>query len=215
MSTDAANANNLSCLKRRFTSRYVRIVDGSVRIDDHFPGGRLDANILGDGTWEIERTDFFAGRDERHVHSVIANGHGAESLGDVFDATRDVLRNGTPVVDGPATYTVASDSYACTVVAIDRKGTRVTLRRDKAKLLNGAGSGEPDALKFEPGGFCGHTSGTQRYAYEADPNGETYVVTRRVRKSGDVVWKSVGYGTSKPGLSAHFLGREEHYDFNY
>lgn len=209
------NTDNLSYLKSRFMSRHVRIVDGAVKLDDHFPGGRLDATINPDGVWEIERTDFGAGKNEHNVYSVIAKGHGAESLGNAFDKLRDVLTNGVPEVGGPATYIVASDAHACTVIAVDRKVTRVTLRRDKATLVNGVESGEPDALKFTPGGFCGHTSGVQRHTYEPDPNGVEYVVTRRVRKNGDVTWKQVGHATTAPGLSAHFRCRNEHYDFNY
>lgn len=56
-----------------------------------------------------------------------------------------------------------SDRHAYEVTA--RTAKTLTLRRLKATLLNGVGSGEPDALKFSPGGFVGHTSGTQRYSY--------------------------------------------------
>lgn len=195
--------------------------DNAIRWNAHFPGGRFDAVIQHDGSWRLTRMDFTradeitASVPSGFVDVFVAEGTGAKSLADAVNPELDRLTNGAPVVNGPATYTLATDSHACTVVAIDRKGTRVTLRRDKATLLNGAFTGEPDALRFEPGGFVGHTSGTQRYAYEPDPNGETYVVTRRVRRNGEVVWKAVGHGTNSPGLRAHFRSRREHYDFNF
>ena len=191
---------------------------GTVRYDEHFPGGRFDAVIQFDGSWTLTRMDFVSETGEKvspFPETVVAEGRGAKDLAAFLAREMDCRTNGIPVVGGPATYTLATDSHACTVVAIDRKGTRVTLRADKATLLNGANSGEPDALQFAPGGFFGHTSGTQRYAYEPDPNGETYVVTRRVRRSGKVVWKSVGHDTNSPGLNAHFRYRCEHYDFNF
>lgn len=103
------------------------------------------------------------------------------------------------VGDG-ATLSGYSDCHACTVIA--RTAKTLTLRRDKATLLNGTNSGQPDALRFSPGGFVGHTSGTQRYEYSSDPSG--YVVIARLTKTG---WKAQG-----KALSA---GRHEHYDFNF
>jgi hypothetical protein len=192
----------------------------SLDVNLHFPGGRYDAYVKPDGSWRLVRMDFTrpdgtSPTTHPYPETIEAEGRGAKALADVLNPAIDRRTNGIPVVGGPATYTIATDSYACTVIAVERKGTRVTLRRDKATLLNGAGSGEPDALKFEPGGFFGHTSGEARYAYEPDPNGETYVVTRRVRKNGDVAWKAVGHNTNSSGLYATFLGRAEHYDSNY
>ncbi len=40
-----------------------------------------------------------------------------------------------PVGDG-ATYTLWTDSYACTVVAVSPSGKQVTLQRDKATITN-------------------------------------------------------------------------------
>lgn len=61
----------------------------------------------------------------------------------------------------------------------------IEIRAMDAKLLNGCNSGEPDALKFSPGGFCGHTSGTQRYEYSQRPDAP--VVRIRLHKDGK--WK--------------------------
>jgi hypothetical protein len=115
-----------------------------------------------------------------------------------------------------------SDAHAYTVVAVTR--TTITLRRDKATLLNGPDSGEPDALKVTPGGFCCHTDGRQRYAYEADPNG--HLVVARLRKAPRKCWepKNDGSGEYHHVHRADFRtaggarvteGRGEHYDFNF
>ena len=49
------------------------------------------------------------------------------------------------------------------------EGKRVAFKTGKATLLNVPDSGEPDALTFQQGGFYGHTSGTQRWSIEPDP----------------------------------------------
>ena len=80
------------------------------------------------------------------------------------------------------------------------------IRRMKATLLNGVNSGEPDALEFSPGGFCGHTSGVQRYKFEQDETAKTF----RIRLHSDTVWRDANGNkysvTSEP---------REHYDFNF
>jgi hypothetical protein len=119
-----------------------------------------------------------------------------------------------------------SDAHAYTVIAVT--ACTIKLQRDKATLLNGANSGEADALKFSPGGFVGHTSGTQRYAYERDTNGE--IVTARLAKKPARIWtkdageeyapgqRAYGY-VEKPAFTARGQtvteGRHEHYDFNF
>ncbi len=110
-----------------------------------------------------------------------------------------------PMVGEGATVHHYSDSAAYTVVAVTAK--TATLQRDKAKLLNAVGSGEPDALGFAPGGFVGHTSGIQRYAYERDPAGGLVRVS--LRKNGK--WRTAG-GKGEP---VTFGVRKEHYDFNF
>lgn len=95
-----------------------------------------------------------------------------------------------------------SDRYAYEVVA--RTAKTLTLRRLKATLLNGAASGEPDALHFSPGGFCGHTSGTQRYSYAPMPEAPTVKAHWSPKR-----------GCFKMGTSRIVLGASEHYDFNF
>ena len=65
-----------------------------------------------------------------------------------------------------------------------RRVSPITLevREMKATLLNGLDSGRPDALKFSPGGFCGHTSGHQRYAFSSDTSKP--IVRIRLTKRG-------------------------------
>ena len=124
-----------------------------------------------------------------------------------------------PVIGMGATFTLWTDSYACTVAGIKRDkagvATKVTLRRDAATLLNGANSDAADKLQFSPGGFCGHTSGQQRYTYTPNLEGELIEVSRRVRRDGSVSWKKVGTGTNEQGGNARFGARHEHYDFNF
>jgi hypothetical protein len=102
-----------------------------------------------------------------------------------------------------------SDSHAYTVVKVSKSGKTCWATRDKATLLNGVNSGEPDALKFEPGGFCGHTSGTQRYSYESDMDGHPFRFS--LTKRG---WRLAG--TSQQAGGGVTMGvRHEHYDFNF
>lgn len=119
---------------------------------------------------------------------------------------RNVLR---PVIGEGVTEQWYSDAKAHTIIAISSNGRKITIQRDKAKLMNAANSGEPDALKFYAGGFCGHTEGRQRYEYEADPAGAIAVYT--FRKNGRWV---------KAGAAMHngtylTAGRSEFYDFNF
>lgn len=119
-----------------------------------------------------------------------------------------------------------SDREAFTV--IKRTAKTITIQRDKATLLNGYKSGEPDALKFYPGGFHGHTEGVQRYHYERDENGE--ILVARLRKQPRRVSLTVGEYTRdetgnlityklvpdfKVGSKTVIAGRSEHYDFNF
>jgi len=75
-----------------------------------------------------------------------------------------------------------------------------------------ADSGEADALEFHPGGFVGHTSGTQRYAFEP---GDGERLRFSLRATGE--YKQAGIssrGTMRAwGRLSH--GRTRSYDFNY
>lgn len=110
-----------------------------------------------------------------------------------------------PVVGEGATLIGYSDRQAYTVIAV-HGSTRVTLQRDKVTLLNPVGSGEPDALRFSPGGFVGHTSGVQRYSYEQDPDGVIEKAT--LRKDGS--WR-----LARENARVLIGQRSEHYDFNF
>lgn len=114
-----------------------------------------------------------------------------------------------PAVGMGATLYGYSDRQAFTVVEVLAGGKKVVVQRDKATLLNGCNSGEPDALKFAAGGFCGHMSGQQRYSYEAQPN-----ATRRtfsLRKNG----RFIEQGASLSGSELIVGKRVEFYDFNF
>ena len=96
-----------------------------------------------------------------------------------------------------------SDNKAHTVISVSPSGKTIWIRRDKATLLNGANSGEPDALRCYPGGFAAHFEGTQRYSYEPDETATVYAC--RNTKRG---WKH-------PHGGRIITGRHEHYDFNF
>ena len=113
-------------------------------------------------------------------------------------------------INDPVTYTIYSDSQAGWVNKVSPNGKTVEVEFAKATLLNGPNSGEPDALQFSPGGFCGHMSGTQRWKLERVENAPTVKFTKR--KNGQ--WKIAGHSTKSPGciLSA---GHYHYYDYNF
>jgi len=113
------------------------------------------------------------------------------------------------VGDG-ATYRTYTDYSAYTVIEVSCNGKTITLREDKATLLNGFNSGEEDALKFTPGGFAGHVSGAQRYKFEPNPDGR--VIKASLRKNGQ--WVRTGHPTSSPGCRVT-KGRRQFYDYNF
>jgi hypothetical protein len=116
-----------------------------------------------------------------------------------------------PKVGDKATYGIYTDAIACEVIAVSKSGKQATLRECTAKLLNGAGSGEPDAQTFTPGGFVGHTSGTQRWEIKSNPNG--IVVKATLRKNG--IWKLAGHRTQSPGMKVTFGVWNHHHDHNF
>lgn len=130
-----------------------------------------------------------------------------------IDTVQTQSRNTITVGTG-ATIHGYSDSHACTVTRVSASGRKVTVRQDKATLLNGHGSGAPDELVFSVGGFCAHVSGVQRYAYEADPNGSESTFTLRTLKNGGERWVRVGE-TTRGGSSLTIGERREHYDYNF
>jgi len=110
------------------------------------------------------------------------------------------------------TVRVWTDADAYTV--LKKTLTTMILQEDKATLLNGFKSGEPDALHFSPGGFFGHTTGVQRYTYERNPEGRVIKVTRRKLKNGKVLWKEAGTRTRERGGEAR-EGRSKFHDYNF
>jgi hypothetical protein len=108
--------------------------------------------------------------------------------------------------DDAATICGYSDRKAATVIR--RTPKTITVCENGADLLNGANSGEPDALNFSPGGFVGHMSGKQRYRYWWDFEG----AERKFSLRKDGRWIECG---SKKG-DRLILGRRDHYyDFNF
>jgi len=120
------------------------------------------------------------------------------------------------VGDG-ATYTSFTDRQAATIISRTEK--QITIRFDHAKLLNGAESGEADALQFSVGGFAAHCEGRQRYQYTRNENGREMKFSRRVimnSYTGEsrVEWKAVGTRTSERGSTLQ-AGRHHFYDYNF
>ena len=94
----------------------------------------------------------------------------------------------TPVVGDPATYSVGSDSYPATVVAVSKSGHRVTLQDDDWKVVSGS-----------------MVDGSAKYTYSPYPQGPTRVATRRADGSYRLVgWSSGGW--------VGFGRRVKHYD---
>ncbi len=122
-----------------------------------------------------------------------------------------------------ATVCGYSDRQSYTVIAVTR--TSITLQRNKATLLNGANSGEPDALVVTPGGFCCHTEGEQRYLVEVNPEG--HIIKAHMKRKPRKVLSA--YGTAETDWehtyeeAADFRhhssrvvpGCSEYYDFNF
>lgn len=113
----------------------------------------------------------------------------------------------TPTIGDGATVYRWSDRQAYTVVKVGKNGKTAYIQRDRATLLNGVNSGEPDALVCHAGGFAAHVAGRQRYTYEADCNGETIRVA--LRSNGQ--WRTAG----PHGEIVKFGVRAEHCDFNF
>jgi hypothetical protein len=107
-----------------------------------------------------------------------------------------------PVVGEGVTVCRWSDRDAATIVAVTPSGKSFDIQLDNATLLNGANSGEPDALKMAAGGFAGHTTGVQRWKCEPAPEGPVHRV--RLTKRG---WMLDGQRV--------IAGRHHHHDFNF
>ena len=115
------------------------------------------------------------------------------------------------VGDG-VSVSVWSDIDAYTIVK--KTPTTITLRADKAELLNG------DELRFIPGGFVAHceNQADQRYSYEAGPEGYEIKITLRRWADEDGQerrqWKRAGIKTFEGGGNA-YAGRRKFHDYNF
>lgn len=122
-------------------------------------------------------------------------------------------------VGDQATLCGYTDRRSYTVIATT--ATTITLQENKRELLNGINSGEPDALRFTPGGFSGHTDGTQRWKVEQDPEG--HIIKAHMKRKPRKVWtqKQDGeYGyvfmpDFRNGSSIVIPGAHDYYDFNF
>lgn len=109
----------------------------------------------------------------------------------------------------PVTRSGYSDCHAGYVIQINAARTKLVMKDGDARLLNGAGSGEPDALTFTPGGFCGRTSGTQRWEIMPSDNGRVTIFT--LRKNGRWIETGLAHNQGKPLCAGH----HHHHDFNF
>jgi hypothetical protein len=112
-------------------------------------------------------------------------------------------------VGDPVTRSGYSDCHAGYVLQINAARTKLVMKDGDARLLNGANSGEPDALLFEPGGFCGHTSGTQRW--EIKPSELARVTVFSLRKNGRWIETGLAHNQGKPLCAGH----HHYHDFNF
>lgn len=146
--------------------------------------------------WEIEQG--FGGTEYCRISDVLEAWSSAKAV------------EGGPRVGMGATILGYTDRKAATVIDVSPSGKRIVVQLDKAVLLNPAGSSEPDALRFEPGGFVGHTSGRQRWRCTADPGGTKLAFT--LRRNGR--WIQEGE-SMRQGTRLHLGVRDHHYDFNF
>ena len=107
-----------------------------------------------------------------------------------------------------------TDCNAGTVVRVSKSGKTVYVVEDKSVLLNGPASGANDALHFEPGGFVGHTSGTQRHAFEPG-TGRELKFTARVALGGKIKLAGASSRGSMRSWGILYHGRAKHYDYNF
>ena len=113
-------------------------------------------------------------------------------------------------VGDPVTYTVYTDRDCGWVSEVSPNGKTVLVEFADQTLLNGANSGEPDGLEFSPGGFCGHTSGEQRWEIKRAKNPKVMKFT--LRNTG--YWKHATHPSKSPGCILT-PGHHPHYDFNF
>jgi hypothetical protein len=142
-------------------------------------------------------------------------------------------------VGDAVTHTIHTDANAGHVVKVSKNGRTVWVQAATQELLNGFKSGEADALTFTPGGFCGHTEGTQRWKVTPNPEGHVEKFTARPIQRREFVrdeatgltkrdangrmvetlvtewrWKKAGHPTNSPGNNLR-RGARPYYDYNF
>lgn len=117
-----------------------------------------------------------------------------------------------PVVQagGRVTALHYSDRTVHEILEVRTGGEFLLVRACKGTLLNGARSGEPDALVQTPGGFAAHTSGVQRWDVQPDPDGMERVLSWR---PGIKAWVEAGLPTRDS--TVYVPGSSWYHDFNF
>ena len=96
---------------------------------------------------------------------------------------------------------------------------RVTVTEYDGTLLNGPGSGEPDALTCDSGGFLGHMSGKQRYDFTPTNRTTQFSLRSTTYQDGStcVSMKEVGISSKGSMRSWGVLrrGMHKHYDYGF
>ncbi len=109
-------------------------------------------------------------------------------------------------------WSAGTDTVPGTVTRVSPSGKSVYVREDRAKLLNGVESGESDALNFQPGGFVGHTSGTQRHEFAPGDGPE---IRFSLRADGRFQMSGASSRGSMRSWGVLTAGRARHYDYNF
>lgn len=81
----------------------------------------------------------------------------------------------TPQVGQGVSYSVGSDAYSATVIAMSKSGSQITLQDDISRVISGSAH-----------------DGSAKWASEPNPNGATRKATRR----GNGIYRLVGWTSS-------------------
>lgn len=123
-----------------------------------------------------------------------------------------------PQVGDEVTHIRWTDATAGWIKSVSKSGNTVEVEYADQTLLNGANSGEPDALQFEAGGFLGHTSGVQRWKIErknlCSCCGNNGCFTQKFTRRSNGRWLVSGQSMKSPGGDL-IAGHAPHYDFNF
>lgn len=92
-----------------------------------------------------------------------------------------------PTVGMRVSFSVGSDAYPATVIAVSKSGSQITLQDDSSRVVSGS---------------C--ADGSAKWVCEVNPNGAIHKATRR----GNGVYRLVGWSTS----GRVWEGSTRHYD---